>query len=394
MKTQFKIALIVMFVAFGVISASLSAQDFSTMNIVRSIAFNPDGQRVAIATQFGEVRVIDADTREVLQTLSRSLVTEDAKLIYTMAWNPRGTLLAAAGVDRQIIVWDASKDYSVQYLRPISGGIESLAWSSKGTYLATASQSMPTITIWDVTAGQMIFSPSVGDASEVVWHPDSNRFAVSRLQEIQIWDLMTQQKVETIPIHYWATALDWSPDGTRMVNADFLGSIEPPNSALNIWDVNAGQLLMTLTEHEGVITSAQWSPDGTRLVTSSHDKTVKVWDAASGEVLATYQSDESVFDAAFSPYGARIVFAKALLPETEQRDVRTKVDALEVVVPAPSLEQLNAIQKQCLPSERSFTMVRHIDELPQWITQLENTSDIEPGCASDLLAVAHALTDK
>ncbi len=364
------------------------------MNIVRSIAFNPDGQRVAIATQFGEVRVIDADTREVLQTLSRSLVTEDAKLIYTMAWNPRGTLLAAAGVDRQIIVWDASKDYSVQYLRPISGGIESLAWSSKGTYLATASQSMPTITIWDVTAGQMIFSPSVGDASEVVWHPDSNRFAVSRLQEIQIWDLMTQQKVETIPIHYWATALDWSPDGTRMVNADFLGSIEPPNSALNIWDVNAGQLLMTLTEHEGVITSAQWSPDGTRLVTSSHDKTVKVWDAASGEVLATYQSDESVFDAAFSPYGARIVFAKALLPETEQRDVRTKVDALEVVVPAPSLEQLNAIQKQCLPSERSFTMVRHIDELPQWITQLENTSDIEPGCASDLLAVAHALTDK
>ena len=42
-----------------------------------------------------------------------------------------------------------------------------------------------------------------------------------------------------------------------------------------------------LAGHEDTVWSAQFSPDGTRIVTASDDKTARVWDAATGKLLAT-----------------------------------------------------------------------------------------------------------
>ena len=52
---------------------------------------------------------------------------------------------------------------------------------------------------------------------------------------------------------------------------------------------------------------ARFSPDGTRIVTASHDKTARVWDAASGRVILVLKHPSRVFSAAFNADGTRIV---------------------------------------------------------------------------------------
>ena len=60
-----------------------------------------------------------------------------------------------------------------------------------------------------------------------------------------------------------------------------------------------------MTGHIGDVYGVAFSPDGTRLATASGDPSVKLWDVASGQELATLTGHAAtVFDVAFSRDGA------------------------------------------------------------------------------------------
>ena len=60
----------------------------------------------------------------------------------------------------------------------------------------------------------------------------------------------------------------------------------PPGSGdrtVKLWDVATGKLLASLQGHTGGVYSVAWSPDGKTLASGSDDRTVKLWDAAVGK---------------------------------------------------------------------------------------------------------------
>src|SRR5262249_52443111 len=79
-----------------------------------------------------------------------------------------------------------------------------------------------------------------------------------------------------------------------------------------IWDANSGIPLVALLGHENSVRSAAFSRDGTHIVTASWDKSIRIWNAGSQEVLALFRGNfedptHPFWNATFSPDGNRVM---------------------------------------------------------------------------------------
>src|SRR5262249_2236231 len=76
---------------------------------------------------------------------------------------------------------------------------------------------------------------------------------------------------------------------------------------VRIWDVNKGQVVLTLNGHAHWIYGVAFSPDGRHLATASADRTVKIWDAATGKEVLTFRQHAGwVYGVAYSPDGKQL----------------------------------------------------------------------------------------
>ena len=69
--------------------------------------------------------------------------------------------------------------------------------------------------------------------------------------------------------------------------------------------------LIASFEHQDLVFQAAFSPDAARILTASWDKTAKLWNAASSELIASFAHQDRLWHAEFSPNGAWILTASA-----------------------------------------------------------------------------------
>ncbi len=93
----------------------------------------------------------------------------------------------------------------------------------------------------------------------------------------------------------------YSPDGQRVVSASW-------DKTLKVWNAHTGQELLTLIGHTDRVNGCAYSPDGKRIVSASIDHTLKVWDSQSGqELFSLLGHTDKVTSCAYSPDGQQIV---------------------------------------------------------------------------------------
>jgi hypothetical protein len=96
------------------------------------------------------------------------------------------------------------------------------------------------------------------------------------------------------------TSVAYSPDGKRIVSGSH-------DNTLKVWDAQTGQDLLALRGHTGWVTSVAYSPNAKRIVSGSLDNTLKVWDAPAGQDLLFLKGHTSaVTSVAFSRNGKRV----------------------------------------------------------------------------------------
>jgi WD40 repeat protein len=67
----------------------------------------------------------------------------------------------------------------------------------------------------------------------------------------------------------------WSADGKTLASASW-------DRTVKLWDVATGQERATLLGHEDNVSAVAWSPDGKTVASAGFDKTIKLWDVSTG----------------------------------------------------------------------------------------------------------------
>jgi WD40 repeat protein len=243
---------------------------------VEAIAWSPDSAKVATTSRDQHIRLWST-AGELVTRLSRS-----SEVIRAVAWSPDGRRIAS-GSDKLLRIWDAQSRGLVNEFAGHTDNVFGLAFSPNGKKLVSGSHDR-TVRIWDVTSGDsLVLAGHENLVESVDWSPDGTRIAsASADQSARIWDAVSGNQLLHIRGHtdsVWNVA--WSPDGAWLATCG-------ADRTARIWDSSNAAEIVTLRGHTGHIFDITWSPEGTRLATASADNTARIWNASArgGEIVS------------------------------------------------------------------------------------------------------------
>lgn len=241
------------------------------------LAIAPDGERIVTADSYGTLEISDATRRRRAAPWPlerRTSWPEDASVLSALAVAPDRIWLAAGGAEGQLVSWDGELSESRVFTGRVIAPVSALAVAPDGTWLAAANRAG--VQILDIGSGEQLRflgdAPPM-DARAVAITADGSWLAVGGTDSlIKLWDPATGSMLAVLAGHTGpVNTVAISPDARVVASGS-------DDQSVRIWDAASAVAMGLFSGHSGPVNCVAFSPDGATLVSASSDGTVRFWD--------------------------------------------------------------------------------------------------------------------
>jgi WD40 repeat protein len=255
---------------------------------VVAAGFSGNGQRLAVASANGEVRIWDAgadgsNPGSVVPTRTRP---------HQIQLSPDGRMLAVVearnrpGEDpvHAVLLIGIHDGRRVLDSGPTGSAVESVHFNREGTRLLVAIQSGQA-RVWSTEDGSEI-APAIETGEECMtatWSPSGDAILTAqsdggfRARAARLWSTSDHQPVGAGFRHEdGVLCAAFDPTGTRVATGGEDGRAW-------VWDRATGARLSRAMLHKTKVNRVEFSPDGRVLVTTTVDGRLRLWDPATGD---------------------------------------------------------------------------------------------------------------
>jgi WD40 repeat protein len=290
-------------------------------NALAAAALSPDATRL-VTLSGADVRLFDAAIRDAGPDDARMTLRPHGA-VASARFSPTGDAVVTGSWDRSARIWDVRTQAATLNMEELHKGyINSAAYSPDGTKLLTAGED-GTARVWNLMAehGNAGREPvhvlrHSGSVNAAVFSPEGRRIlTVSSDRTARLWDAENGALLGApfqVPDWRWPIlCAAFSSDGTRCI-------IGGEDNEACVWDAESRNVVARLVGHTAAVTSVALSNDDTRAFTASRDRTAKAWDvsekgleysAGSGvrDLLTLTGHQGELTSIAFDPHHSRLL---------------------------------------------------------------------------------------